>query len=471
MSNKIYISSTGIDMSIISDEKHSKYNTAGSSGITNEGNTCYMNSSIQILSNLYLLRHYLFANEKELNRILLDNAPKYTKNDLAFKKSDELKNEFEKNKFTERKKCALLAIKETITDELIDKLRNPKYHSNHLTDKEKIILLNTTMTRQLTKLLSGLWSENCVIEPIGFLHVFKRARNLFFFSNTQHDCEEAYTCIIDRIREELGQEKRIDFVIDESKYNLSNYLDIEKAYKKKIKDTENPQIQIDLQRQFRDETKHMRNEKLLLSSFAAMRRHYSKSYSWISELFTGFLHSSLSCPSCLHISDKFDPFSNLAVEITSNNRTNISIYDLLESYCKEEKLEKGCEWRCSSCDQKVRASKKLEIWSCPEILTIQIKRFDQLRSRKNNTRIYYPISKLNMSKFISPIYSDANNIYNLQAVACHRGNFDSSGHYYTYAKSKGGNWRRFDDDEVDIIPEQAVSTSDAYLLVYVRDNK
>ncbi|HLX53808.1 MAG TPA: hypothetical protein VKR58_07700, partial [Aquella sp.] len=116
----------------------------GNSGINNVGNTCYMNATIQAISHTYYIRRYLLDKEQEIILILLKNASKFL---------PEILN--------------LSNLKETINlSDLREKISSSTYDVSTLTQGEKTIILNSAMTYQMIKLLTGLWSENCIINPI-----------------------------------------------------------------------------------------------------------------------------------------------------------------------------------------------------------------------------------------------------------------------------------------------------------------
>ena len=56
--------------------------------------------------------------------------------------------------------------------------------------------------------------------------------------------------------------------------------------------------------------------------------------------------------------------------VTKNQ--DITIYDSLEAFRTEEKLEKANSWYCSTCKSHQEAYKKLEIFRAPNILIIQL---------------------------------------------------------------------------------------------------
>ena len=58
--------------------------------------------------------------------------------------------------------------------------------------------------------------------------------------------------------------------------------------------------------------------------------------------------------------------------------------------------------------------------------------------------------------------------YHLSAVIVHKGEINS-GHYINYAR-EGSDWFLFDDSKVVLVSESEVLKSEAYLLLYVKDN-
>ena len=157
----------------------------------------------------------------------------------------------------------------------------------------------------------------------------------------------------------------------------------------------------------------------------------------------------------------------------------IDLYDCLDLFCSEEKLESDNMWYCSSCKQHQEALKKIDIYRAPYYLIIQLKRFkrNQLHqpfymsythsSSKNDKVIRFPINNLNMNKYVigKPRNDNVNYMYDLYAVSQHYGGA-SFGHY-TAACRNGGKWYCFNDSNVsEITNRDDIVDSGAYLLFY-----
>ncbi len=151
---------------------------------------------------------------------------------------------------------------------------------------------------------------------------------------------------------------------------------------------------------------------------------------------------------------------------------NVSIYDCLSLFNKEEKLENDNMWFCSHCKKHQEASKRMEIFKAPHILIIQLKRFklkshnsfaDKILNGKNETLVEYPLEGLDIRKYIVGENSD-NAVYDLFAISQHFGNL-SSGHYTSLCKNKE-KWIELDDENINQAEEKDVVNSFAYLLFY-----
>jgi len=146
----------------------------------------------------------------------------------------------------------------------------------------------------------------------------------------------------------------------------------------------------------------------------------------------------------------------------------VSIYDCLDEFKLEEKLEKENTWYCSVCKDHKEAFKKLDIYRAPNILIIQLKRFKIKsgfmgfqESRKNESMVDFPIYDLDLSKYIVGPNKDAK--YNLFAISQHFGGL-GGGHYKAVCNS-GNSWYEFDDEDVSKFNSSVVNKS-AYMLFY-----
>lgn len=176
-----------------------------------------------------------------------------------------------------------------------------------------------------------------------------------------------------------------------------------------------------------------------------------------------------------------------------STRFTVSLEDCLNLQTEEEKLDDV--WQCPSCRTEQRGvTKKLTLWSLPDVLVLHLKRFDQLHEfhDKISTLVKFPVKGLNMSSHAAtssskllnskqylkhsarlnyqpPPQTEAECMYDLKAVCNHIGSKLNSGHYtaMTY-NSVNGCWYSFDDRHVRQIGEENIVTSGAYLLFYQR---
>ncbi|AGF85227.1 C19 subfamily protein [Moumouvirus goulette] len=338
-----------------------------------------------------------------------------------------------------------------------------------LDNNEINIVLNNTITVQLIRLLEYMWKDNCVVIPTSFRVIFSEARNKFFYGNEHHDAEEAYTCIVQKIMEELAEKKNIKFRMqNENVMELIQFTQNMREEILKVKDV----VERDrLSKLYQSKISKMPQEILMINSYSTMKKYYGESYSYIMEMFTGFQHSSLNCPNnhCGYTSNKFEPFTHLTLPLPSN-MSNID--ECLQEYFKEEILDNDNSWTCEKCKNNVRATKKLALWTLPHILVIQLKRFNIYRQSKDNRIVNFPMDDFDLSKYISSSQLEPinNSKYKLQCIVNHTGGLNH-GHYYTYNLDINmDKWYMFNDEDVSSIYHNRVITSSAYLLFYVRQD-
>ncbi|CCE61337.1 hypothetical protein TPHA_0A02540 [Tetrapisispora phaffii CBS 4417] len=149
---------------------------------------------------------------------------------------------------------------------------------------------------------------------------------------------------------------------------------------------------------------------------------------------------------------------------------NITLEDSLNLFERAEVLGINDSWYCPKCKHHRQASKQIQLWSTPDILTIHLKRFETQGSfsDKIDDVVDFPINGLDLSKHILDKSTSQLNIYDLIAVDNHYGGL-GGGHYTAYIKNLIDNkWYYFDDSRVsETVPERSVAGS-AYLLFYMR---
>ncbi|XP_012941592.1 uncharacterized protein LOC101864474 isoform X2 [Aplysia californica] len=194
---------------------------------------------------------------------------------------------------------------------------------------------------------------------------------------------------------------------------------------------------------------------------------FSKETTVINQIFGGYLRSQVTCLRCQGKSNTFDPFMDLSLDIKGVN----TVEDALLKYVKPETLDNDNAYKCPKCKNKVRAQKRFTIQKAPNVLTLQLNRFDFNRhlSGKINRFIRYP-EKVNLRNFMSQKQGEPV-LYHLYGVVVHSGHSSDHGHYYSYVKSPSKTWYCMNDSSVHQVNANTVFNSDAYVLFYARINR
>ncbi len=73
-----------------------------------------------------------------------------------------------------------------------------------------------------------------------------------------------------------------------------------------------------------------------------------------------------------------------------------------QAHLKPEQLDEANSWYCPRCKKHVRATKKLDIWSLPEILVVHLKRFSHSRLSRDkiDARVNFPLEGLDLQDYM-----------------------------------------------------------------------
>mmetsp|Transcript_17960 Transcript_17960/g.28371 ORF Transcript_17960/g.28371 Transcript_17960/m.28371 type:complete len:1182 (+) Transcript_17960:107-3652(+) len=151
----------------------------------------------------------------------------------------------------------------------------------------------------------------------------------------------------------------------------------------------------------------------------------------------------------------------------------IELSACLEAFCETETLNENDAWYCSSCKDFKCATKKIDLWSTPDLLTIHLKRFSYTRNWRDriNTLVRFPIDGLDLSPFLKSDDHQKDAIYDLFGISNHMGGM-GGGHYTSYAKNMDNHqWYYLDDSRTSkVVNLEGMVSSSAYVLYYRKRN-
>ncbi|KAM6897779.1 ubiquitin carboxyl-terminal hydrolase 42 isoform 2-T2 [Xenentodon cancila] len=183
---------------------------------------------------------------------------------------------------------------------------------------------------------------------------------------------------------------------------------------------------------------------------------------FIHQVFGGYLRSRVKCLNCKAVSDTFDPFLDITLEI----KMAPSVSKALEQFVKPEQLDGENAYKCTKCKKMVTASKRFTIHRSPNVLTLSLKRFANFTGGKITKDVKYP-EYLDLQPFMSQSQGESQ-IYGLYAVLVHSGFSCHAGHYFCYIKASNGQWYQMNDSSVSVSDIRSVLNQQAYVLFYTK---
>uniref|UniRef100_A0A8C3MFE3 ubiquitinyl hydrolase 1 n=1 Tax=Geospiza parvula TaxID=87175 RepID=A0A8C3MFE3_GEOPR len=205
-------------------------------------------------------------------------------------------------------------------------------------------------------------------------------------------------------------------------------------------------------------------QKACLNGYTKLDRQ-TQATTLVHQIFGGYLRSRVKCLECKTVSDTYDPYLDITLEV----ERAANIVRALELFVKPEQLGGDNAYRCSMCRKKVSASKRFTIHRASNVLTISLKRFGSCGSsggRKITKDVGYP-EILDIRPYMSEPKGDPIT-YGLYAVLVHSGYSCNAGHYFCYVKASNGQWYRMNDHEVHPSNIKVVLNQQAYVLFYLR---
>lgn len=333
-----------------------KYKNKGLSGLANLGNTCFINSCIQVLSHTYELNNFL-DNESYKNKL--------------------------KNKY------------------------------------DSALLIEWDSLRKI------LWNNNCVVSPGKFISTIQKVAKLknmeIFTGYSQNDVSEFLLFLIDCFHSSISREINITI-------------------------SGNPQTDTD---------------NLAMKCFEMVKNTYSKDYSEIWNLFYAVNVSEITrVDNGKVLSMNPEPFFMVDLPIPPNNKSP-SLIDCFNHYVEGEIIQ---DYTDEETKEKIDIRKKILFWSFPNILAIDLKRFNN-RFQKNQIYVTFPLDDLDLSDYVIG-YKKQNFKYELYGVCNHSGGV-MGGHYTSYVKNANGKWYHYNDTSVtEVGINESIVSPKAYVLFY-----
>ncbi|ARF09281.1 ubiquitin carboxyl-terminal hydrolase [Catovirus CTV1] len=402
---------------------------AGLSGLSNMGNTCYMNSALQCICATNIFTIYFLDKKfhKDLYENITDKLATIVRNKTKISPEDDVS---------------------------IDACELKKEYKS-------------SVTYNLYKLLNGMWRLNQEITPRSFKNTIGRL-NSTFAGYSQNDSQEFLSFVLDQVHEELKTKVKIRY--NDIPDSVRQYDEIRNHYSTLLS---NDNLSIsekeEIVNNFKQYKRNHMSDAAIHKYLVFWKKYIQEQYSIINDIFMGMYYTEIICKECNEKSLVFEPYNILQLPIPDDGEVDLET--CIKNFTVEEELKDKNQYKCGECKKYVDAKKKTSLWETPNVLIIQLKRFKNtgISTTKVRSIIKYPLYDLSFEKACSEYYP-INHKYDLYGVVQHTGSLNG-GHYIAHTKNPINNkWYEFNDNYVLHIPDEKIEAElisrDSYILCY-----
>uniref|UniRef100_A0A3Q4GYN1 Ubiquitin carboxyl-terminal hydrolase n=1 Tax=Neolamprologus brichardi TaxID=32507 RepID=A0A3Q4GYN1_NEOBR len=398
--------------------------TPGVTGLRNLGNTCYMNSILQVLSHLHVFRECFLRLDLTQALELLASA---VHGQLVGKASSQ--PPLIQRKGLQTSSGSGVGLSGGASRGRSMELIQPKEPSSK----------HISLCHELHTLFQVMWSGKwALVSPFAMLHSVWQLIPAFR-GYAQQDAQEFLCELLDKVQHELEST---------GKHTTSAGV---------------PQTQKRLIKQVLSVVNTIFHGQLLSQVTCLACNHRSNTVE-------PFWDLSLEFPERYHSNSR-----------ESAAQASCHLTEMLAKFTETEALE-GNIYACDQCNSARRrasskpvilteAQKQLMVHKLPQVLRLHLKRF-RWSGRNHREKIGVHVSfdqLLNMEPYCCREPSPKHFLYELSAVVMHHGKGFGSGHYTAYCyNTEGGFWVHCNDSKLNVCSVDEVCRAQAYILFYTQ---
>ncbi|GMP53311.1 hypothetical protein CsSME_00018802 [Camellia sinensis var. sinensis] len=181
----------------------------------------------------------------------------------------------------------------------------------------------------------------------------------------------------------------------------------------------------------------------------------------VKEIFGGALQSQVKCLNCGAESNKVDEIMDISLDVLHST----SLKESMQKFFQAEVLDGNNKYKCENCKKLVTARKQMSLLQAPNVLVIQLKRFEGVFGGKIDKAIAFE-EVLVLSSYMCKASQDTHVEYKLFGTIVHSGFSPDSGHYYAYIKDAMGRWYCCNDSYVKLSNLEEVLSEKVYILFF-----
>jgi len=277
-----------------------------------------------------------------------------------------------------------------------------------------------SLSFQFKDVINGIYNKKVSLSPSGLVSSIHENFKDLIAEFEQTDIGELWQLIANKI----GEENPVNISEERFLREIADIHPMQQTIEKKLRIINNKNLCV-----------WLRNIQGIQLSIIKCNNDVCDECSWIPEVFT-------------------------SIPVDVSNTDHCDLAEILLQYFNVESMN---EWKCEKC-KNIGAQKQSQIWSMPEVLVLNLKRF-HIDDSHHIRKLYTEIS---ITEQINFNLNSGTHIFNYQltAVGNHYGSYHG-GHYNAICNVGDNKWMEFDDLNVkEVNTDFLLNNRDAYILFY-----